>query len=113
LHQDFEQVNPKKVVLIPFFSAVNNVRRTVDNWVDCHLYRKENKPIKLVFIGVRVTQSLFFLCNALDIFCLSFWPFLVIVLSVLRFTDSDYPFGTFKLFTINKTSWIYNCIPSS
>ena len=56
LHQDFEQVNPKKVVLIPFFSAV----RTVDNWVDCHLYRKENKPIKLVFIGVRVTQSLFF-----------------------------------------------------
>jgi hypothetical protein len=58
------------------FSAVNNVLRTVDNWVDCHLYRKENKPIKLVkqelltlpqhmssppvFIGVRVTQSLFF-----------------------------------------------------
>ena len=76
LRQDFEQVNPKKVVLIPFFSAVNNVLRTVDNWVDCHLYRKENKPIKLVkqemltlpqhmssppvFIGVRVTQSLFF-----------------------------------------------------
>jgi hypothetical protein len=31
LRQDFEQVNPKKVVLIPFFSAVNNVLRTVDN----------------------------------------------------------------------------------
>ena len=55
-----------------------------------------------VFSGVRVTPCLF-LCV---LFCRSFFPFyalvlflLAIVLSVLlRFTDSDYPFGIFKLF---------------
>ena len=31
-------------------------------------------------------------------FWLLLWYLLVIVLSVLRFTDSDYPFGIFKLF---------------
>jgi hypothetical protein len=31
-------------------------------------------------------------------FCRSLFVLLVIVLSVLRFTDSDYPFGIFKLF---------------
>ena len=60
LRQDFEQVNRKSVVLLPFLPAVNYVLSTVDDCIDCHLYRKENKPIKLVFIGVRVTQSLFF-----------------------------------------------------
>ena len=113
LRQDFEQVNRKNVVVLPFFPAVNYVLGTVDKCVDCHLYRKENKPIKLVFIGVRVTQSLFFCVMLWISFVCHFGLFLVIVLSVLRFTDSDYPFGTFKLFTINKTSWIYNCIPSS
>ena len=49
-----------------------------------------------VFSGVRVSWSLLFMC----MFCRSlFVPFLlVIVLSVLRFTNFDYPFGIFKLF---------------
>jgi len=50
------------------------------------------------FSGVCITRSLV-LCVFVDR-CLSFYPFLfTIVLSVLlRFTDSDYPFGIFKLF---------------
>ena len=31
LRHGFEQVNPKKAVLLPFSTAVNNVLRTVDN----------------------------------------------------------------------------------
>ena len=51
-----------------------------------------------VFGGVHVTQSLV-LCTCFVDCCLSFCPFVVIVLSVfLRFTDSDYPFGIFKFF---------------
>jgi hypothetical protein len=99
LRQDFEQVNRKSVVLlIPFFPAVNYVLRTVDNWVDWHLYRKEKIPIKLVkqhmssptvFIGVRVTRSLIFCVMHWIPFVCHFGLFVTIVLSVLRFTDSD------------------------
>jgi hypothetical protein len=54
------------------------------------------------FVGVRVTRSLV-VCVCFVDPCLSFCPFsLSIVLSVLlRFTDSDYPFGIFKLFLSN------------
>jgi hypothetical protein len=99
LRQDFEQVNRKSVVLlIPFFPAVNYVLRTVDNWVDWHLCRKEKIPIKLVkqhmssptvFIGVRVTRSLIFCVMHWIPFVCHFGLFVTIVLSVLRFTDSD------------------------
>jgi hypothetical protein len=53
-----------------------------------------------VFSGVRVTRSLV-LCVCFVDRCLSFctFSFLVIVLSVLRFTDSDCPFGIFKPFS--------------
>ena len=45
----------------------------------------------LVFSGVRVTRSLvLYVCFVLFL--------LAIVLSVLRYKDSDYPFGIFKLF---------------
>jgi uncharacterized membrane protein len=55
----------------------------------------ENLSSPPVFSGVRVTQSLA-LCV---MFCRSLFVLLAIVLSVLlRFTDSDYPFGIFKLF---------------
>ena len=55
-----------------------------------------------VFRSVRVTQSLV-LCVCFVDGCLSFCPFfLVIVLPVFRFTDSDCPFGVFKLF-LHKT----------
>jgi hypothetical protein len=58
------------------------------------------------FSGVRVTQSLV-LCTCIfcrSLFVLLSFFFLAIVLSVLlRFTDSDYPFGIFKLFLY---SWI-------
>ena len=47
-----------------------------------------------VFSGVRVTRSLVLYACFVDR-CFSF---LAIVLSVLRFTDSDYSFGIFKLF---------------
>ena len=52
----------------------------------------------LVFSGVRVTRSsVLYVCFVGH--CLSFCTFLLaIVLSVLRFTDFDYPFGIFKLF---------------
>ena len=50
-----------------------------------------------VFSGIRVTRSLV-LCVCFVYCCLSF--FLAIVLYVLlRFTDSDYPFGIFKPFS--------------
>ena len=49
-----------------------------------------------VFSGVRITRSLVLYVCFVDR-CLSFCPFsLTIVLSVLRFTDSNYPFGIFK-----------------
>jgi hypothetical protein len=51
------------------------------------------------FSGVPVTRSLV-LCVCFADRCLSFVLFLlVIVLSVLlQYTDSDYPFGIFKIF---------------
>ena len=49
------------------------------------------------FSGERVTRSLVMFCTSLfDIFHLA------IVLFDLRFTDSDYPFGIFKLFPNTK-----------
>ena len=51
-----------------------------------------------VLSGVRATRSLV-LCVCFVDRCLSFCTFLLaIVLSVLRYTDSDYPFVIFKLF---------------
>ena len=48
-----------------------------------------------VFSGVPVTRSLVLYV----MFCTSLFVLLAIVLSVrVRFTDSDYPFGVFKLF---------------
>ena len=62
------------------------------------------------FSGVRVTRSLVFYACFVEP-CLSFCTFLLaIVLSVLlRYTDSDYPFGIFKLlldisFVLTKSS---------
>ena len=56
-----------------------------------------------VVSGVRVTRSLVLCLGFVDRF-LSFVLFLlVIVLSVLRFTDSDGPFGIFKLFLGKRT----------
>jgi hypothetical protein len=52
-----------------------------------------------VFSGVRVTRPLVLFVCLVDVVCPSVLFLLVIVLSVLlRFTDSDYPFGSFKLF---------------
>ena len=58
-----------------------------------------------VFSGIHVDWSLVLCVTFVDC-CLSFCPFvlflLTTVLSVLRFTDSDYPFGIFSLF-LSKT----------
>ena len=53
-----------------------------------------------VFIGVHVARSLVFLCNVFKIVTCPFffWP-LIVLSVVLRFTDSDYPFGILKLLT--------------
>ena len=51
-----------------------------------------------VFGGVRVTRSLVLcVCFVDPLFVLLYNFYLAIVLSVLRFTDSDYPFGILKL----------------
>jgi hypothetical protein len=64
-----------------------------------------------VFSGVRVTLSLV-LCVCFVDRCLSFCPFSFGELSVLcQSTDSDYPFGIFKLFLhevrydLNMSTW--------
>jgi hypothetical protein len=61
----------------------------------------EHLSSPLVFSGVRVTRS-FALCVCFINRCLSICTFhLVIALSVLlRYTDSDCPFGIFKLVLI-------------
>ena len=55
----------------------------------------------LIFSGVRVASSLV-ICSVSQIIVCAFllFPF-TIVLSALRFTDFDYPFGIFKLFLGN------------
>ena len=50
-----------------------------------------------VFTGVRVTQSLVLYVCCVDR-CLSFCPFSIVLSVLLRYTDSDCPFGIFKLF---------------
>ena len=55
----------------------------------------------LIFSGVHVTRSLV-VCVCFVDRCLSFCAFFfAIVLSVHGFTDSDYPFGIFKLFFLS------------
>jgi len=64
----------------------------VEQWL---LSLPEHLSSPLVFGGVRVTLSLI-LCVCFEDYCLFF--LLAIMLSVLlRYTDSDYPFGIFKL----------------
>ena len=61
------------------------------------LRKLQKRLLVLVFSGVCFTRSLV-LCVCFVDRCLFFVLFLlVIVLSLLRFTDSDYPFGIFKL----------------
>jgi hypothetical protein len=65
-----------------------------------------------VFSWVRVTRTLVFVYCFVD-HCLSFLSFflLAIMLSVLRFTDSDYPIGIFKLFfNFLNSSLMYNLL---
>ena len=55
-----------------------------------------------MFSGVRVTRSLA-LCVCCVDRCLFFVLFLlaIVLYVLLRYTDSDYPFGIFKLFLVN------------
>ena len=50
-----------------------------------------------VFSGVRVTESLVLYVCFVDR-CLSFSPLAIVLSVLLRFMDSDFPFGIFKLF---------------
>jgi len=73
-----------------------------------------NHSKELVSSGVRVTRSLVLCVCFVDrclSFCLFVFLFLAIVLSVLlRYTDSDYPFGIFKLFFKDLISNYSYCI---
>ena len=60
---------------------------------------QEQPSSPLVFSGVRVSRSLIF-CVVYCIVCPFVLFLLTIVSQVLRFTDSDYPFGIFKLFLL-------------
>jgi hypothetical protein len=51
-----------------------------------------------VFSGVRVTRTLVLYVCFIDVVCPFVLFLLAIVLSVFRFTDSDYSFVIFKLF---------------
>jgi len=66
-------------------------------------YTSEVPEFIPVFSGVRVTRVLALCVCFVDRFCPFLLFLLVIVLSVLRFTDSDYPFDIFKLFLLNKS----------
>ena len=63
-----------------------------------------------VFSGVRVTQSFVLyamFCRLLFVLFVLF-PSVIVLSVLLHFTDSDYPFGNFKLFFLNpacSTSW--------
>ena len=60
-----------------------------------------------VFSGVRVVRSFVF-CVVYIVVCSFVLFLLVIVLSViLRFTDSDYPFGILQLFSLFRSIWIH------
>jgi hypothetical protein len=70
--------------------------------VNCFVTRVTRRvPLAEHLSGVRVTRSLV-LCV---IFCRSFFVLLAIVLFVLRFTDSDYPIGIFKIF-LSEDKWL-------
>ena len=59
----------------------------------------EHMSSPLVSSGIRVTQSLVLCVCLVDRYMCPFVRFFTIVLSVLlQYTDSDYPFGIFKLF---------------
>jgi len=69
-------------------------------------YKAENLMSSPVFSGVRVTRSLV-VCVMFyrSLLVLLFFFFWVTVLSVLRFTDYDYPFAIFKHFLQSFTHW--------
>jgi hypothetical protein len=73
-----------------------------------YLVERLNSPP--VFSGVRVTRSLVLCVCFFYIVVCPFVPFLLaIVLSViLRYLDSDYPFGIFKLFLV-LDGLVYGC----
>ena len=66
------------------------------------------------FSGVRVTRSVVLCVCFVDRRCPFVLFLLVIVLSVpLRYTDSDYPFGIFKLFLSFCTFSFGHCVVCS
>ena len=64
------------------------------NW----LTLPDHRSSPLVSSGVRVTRSSVYVFVLQIVACSSVLFLMAIVLSVLRFTDSDYSFGIFKLF---------------
>ena len=63
-----------------------------------HFEPPAQPPPPSVFSGVRVTRSLVLHVCVVNRFALSLSP---IMLSVLRFKDSDHPFGIFILFLLS------------
>ena len=57
----------------------------------------EHLSLSPIFNGVRVTRSLVLYVCFVDR-CLSFFLLAIVFSVLLRYADSDYPFGIFKLF---------------
>ena len=84
-------------VLLEKFEDIKGVIRSCCIHI---LYVKYINKIKLVFSWVRVVQSLDFcvvFCRSLFVL-LYFFLFAIVLSVLLRYTNSDYPFGIFKLF---------------
>ena len=85
-----------------------------DKTLHCKPFLPEHPSSPQDFDGVRVAKSFVFcvvFCRSLFVLFV-FFP-LVIVLSVLRFTASNYPFGIFNLYLIKETYEFQICAHGS
>ena len=98
------QTHKTKVYFVNFISTVcSRMFFIYGRWYNSTVIKVIFRfPFMVWFCGVRVTRSLVLYVHVCFVYrCLSFCAFflLTILLSVLlRYTDSDYPFGIFKLF---------------
>ena len=82
---------------------MHTIVRNIHNPKLCILLKSQtfcNATPIVRFSGVRVTRSLVLYVRFVDR-CLSFCTLAIVLSVLLEYTDSDYSFGTFKLFLAN------------
>ena len=87
-----------------------SIERLIINMINIiHIEIRYSKGSRKICAGGRVDTSVSFMCMLCRTLICPFGLFLlVIVLSVLlRFTDSDYPFGIFKLFLVKQFYYMF------